>query len=286
MVKFERRNMGIWSCFIPFLAMIAVQTVMLILLSGVFTAKSNVEDGMGGIILLFIIRVIHIVLFGYWYFRLLAKNNYKNTDAKGREGIRGILEALMRNAKEFLTTRNLIIIIFVGIYIQIGGAYLLTYILQLFPRIYEEYAAMLTDMTAISIWTFLYIAIASPIAEELIFRGVILKYAKDNAPFIIANILQAALFGVFHGNIIQGIYAFLLGMVIGYIYYLSGSVIPCVIVHMSVNISGLYLDKILPEDLPEVVKVSLMLTSIGIIVFCIRKLLKEKENKDTRGRYE
>ena len=53
----------------------------------------------------------------------------------------------------------------------------------------------------------LYAALLGPIEEELTFRGVIFYSAKKALPFWAANLFQALLFGIFHMNLIQGIYA-------------------------------------------------------------------------------
>lgn len=62
---------------------------------------------------------------------------------------------------------------------------------------------------------FLYTVLVAPVVEELIFRGLVLrgleKYGK-----IFAILISAILFGLFHGNIVQGPYAFAVGLVLGY----------------------------------------------------------------------
>lgn len=63
---------------------------------------------------------------------------------------------------------------------------------------------------------FLYASVLAPIAEELLFRGYILRslqpYGKKFAVFA-----SALLFGLFHGNLLQTPYAFLMGLLLGYI---------------------------------------------------------------------
>lgn len=62
---------------------------------------------------------------------------------------------------------------------------------------------------------FLYAGILAPIAEEILFRGLIqrtlLPYGKR-----FAILCSAFTFGIFHGNLLQSPYAFLVGLVLGY----------------------------------------------------------------------
>jgi len=60
------------------------------------------------------------------------------------------------------------------------------------------------------------IVLVAPFLEEWIFRGAILRQlAPYGANFAI--ITQATLFGLWHGNLYQGIFAFLLGLILGYV---------------------------------------------------------------------
>lgn len=63
---------------------------------------------------------------------------------------------------------------------------------------------------------FLYAGLLAPVAEEILFRGLILRslepYGKKLAIFV-----SALLFGIFHGNIVQSPFAFAVGLVLGYV---------------------------------------------------------------------
>lgn len=67
-----------------------------------------------------------------------------------------------------------------------------------------------------SMWMLLYAGILGPITEELWFRGVILKSAMPYGKRF-AIVVSSILFGVFHGNIPQGIFASVIGLVLAYV---------------------------------------------------------------------
>ncbi len=81
---------------------------------------------------------------------------------------------------------------------------------------------------------FLYTGILAPIAEEILFRGLILRslmpFGKKLAIFV-----SALLFGVFHGNIVQSPFAFMVGLVLGYVA-VEYSVAWAMVLHMFNNL--------------------------------------------------
>lgn len=133
-----------------------------------------------------------------------------------------------------------------GIVMLVPGMQLLsTYIISLtsalFPgwlKIYEDLIESAGLDNGLTFGLFLYSVILAPISEELVFRGVTLRQAQKYVPFWAANLLQALLFGVFHMNMIQGIYAFCLGLILGYVCEKSGSIYNAVLLHMLFNFWG------------------------------------------------
>lgn len=74
--------------------------------------------------------------------------------------------------------------------------------------------AVAMDSTSFSM--FLYGGILAPISEEILFRGLVqrefMPYGKR-----FAILCSAFMFGIFHGNLLQTPYAFLVGLVLGYV---------------------------------------------------------------------
>ena len=64
----------------------------------------------------------------------------------------------------------------------------------------------------------LAVCIVGPIAEELVFRGMIFGKLRRAFSFWPAAIISGIMFGVFHMNIMQGVYASVLGVLLAYVY--------------------------------------------------------------------
>ncbi|MBQ1171067.1 MAG: CPBP family intramembrane metalloprotease [Lachnospiraceae bacterium] len=83
----------------------------------------------------------------------------------------------------------------------------------------------------------LVMVICAPIAEELLFRKLIIDRTVQFGEKL-AILLSALMFGFYHGNIYQFCYAFVLGCVFGYVYAKSGKVIYTIVLHMMINFLG------------------------------------------------
>lgn len=63
---------------------------------------------------------------------------------------------------------------------------------------------------------FLYGCIAAPIGEEIVYRGFVLRYLERFGKHF-AIVVSSVLFGVMHCNFVQGVFAFFIGLVLGYV---------------------------------------------------------------------
>ena len=119
---------------------------------------------------------------------------------------------------------------------------------------------------------FLYMAIIGPVAEELAFRGMVLKTLM---PFgkRFAIVCSAFLFGIFHCNIIQAPMAFLVGLVLGYVAA-EYSIAWAMVLHM---INNMFLGDILTRLIPNETAASIVLwlflvaSAITTVIVLIRK---------------
>lgn len=86
-----------------------------------------------------------------------------------------------------------------------------------------------------NVFMFLAAVVAAPIFEELIFRGIILDGFLRNYSKWPAIIMSSLIFGVAHLNPWQFVVAFLLGIFLGWIYYRTRSILPCIAIHVFAN---------------------------------------------------
>jgi membrane protease YdiL (CAAX protease family) len=97
---------------------------------------------------------------------------------------------------------------------------------------------LLTIATSNSIWAnFLIMVLFAPVAEELLFRKLLIdrtaKYGEG-----ISVLLSALIFGLFHGNLNQFAYAFVLGGIFGFIYVKTRDIKYTIFLHMLINFMG------------------------------------------------
>ena len=81
----------------------------------------------------------------------------------------------------------------------------------------------------------------SPLAEEMIFRGVIFNRFKRYLPVTVSGIISAVLFGIYHGNVVQALYGFAAGCLFAWIYHKRGSFGQTVLLHGVMNVTGFLL---------------------------------------------
>lgn len=76
----------------------------------------------------------------------------------------------------------------------------------------------------------LNIVVIPPIVEEMMFRGMILQGLRRFGDGF-AVVASAALFGLFHGNFAQTVFAFLCGLVLGFVVIRTNSLLPSILIH-------------------------------------------------------
>lgn len=84
---------------------------------------------------------------------------------------------------------------------------------------------------------FIYAGVLAPIMEEWIFRRVLLDRLRRYGD-VIAILISALAFGMFHGNFSQFFYATALGMIFGFVAVRTNSILYTIALHMVINMIG------------------------------------------------
>lgn len=89
--------------------------------------------------------------------------------------------------------------------------------------------------------------IIAPVVEELLFRGLIYKRLRANLKTVPAMLLSAFIFGLVHANIVQFVYAFLIGIIVAFVYERFRTIVAPVLFHLGANLLSVLITNFAPE---------------------------------------
>lgn len=128
----------------------------------------------------------------------------------------------------------------------------------------QEIEQMLSEMLH-NRWGYLAIGILAPIVEEMVFRGAILRTllllggrGNDQSSMLNAQsskfkafaaiLISALLFGAVHGNVQQFVHATLIGLLLGWMYYRTNSIVPGIVFHWINNTAAYVIANVIPNS--------------------------------------
>lgn len=272
-----KRVSRILICLLPLLITVMLQNLVSIPLCGVTAVATILKDYHAGfpfaeiyqdilalwssgpfmIWLSAIYAAAAIAIFGFWYQKKLAKDQEQVPVSSA-------------------FNKWIILAIFL---LAIGLQYAVTYLMSFIGALRPDWMQVYEDLMdtagigSLSPVTVIYACAIAPVSEELIFRGVTLGYAKKAMPAMAAVCLQAVLFGVFHMNMIQGIYAAVLGLFLGYVREAGGTVAIPMLLHAIFNVCGTFLNPYMYYRIEQPfffllwLTVGVLLTYAGIFLF-------------------
>ena len=69
----------------------------------------------------------------------------------------------------------------------------------------------------------LVLGILMPTCEELVYRGLVYKRLRYTSPFWAAAMYSSLVFAFTHGNLVQGLYGFIMGLMFCYVWFCEGT---------------------------------------------------------------
>ena len=105
------------------------------------------------------------------------------------------------------------------------------------PKYSPAYQEALKVLYAPPFWQqIFYSGLLIPVLEELFFRGLVFRLSRKWMPFWVSMIVSALLFGLYHGNLVQFVYAGICGLYLAYLYEKYHSIIVPIFAHMTMNL--------------------------------------------------
>lgn len=108
--------------------------------------------------------------------------------------------------------------------------------------------------------TILKSVILAPLAEEITFRGLVFRRMKEYTSFWPAALVSSLLFGLYHMNLMQGIFAFIYGLLLCAIYDRFKNLWAPIAMHAAANLISILI---------QVIGLSYPSIPVYILVMCI-----------------
>lgn len=109
-------------------------------------------------------------------------------------------------------------------------------LIEQFNASYESISTFSTPLELA--FTILSVAVVTGIAEELVFRGAAMKRLIPVFGKGVSVVITALIFGMSHGTPIAMGYAFIIGLLFGYMYVSYGSIVPSLVCHIFFNLTS------------------------------------------------
>ncbi len=120
----------------------------------------------------------------------------------------------------------------------------------------------------------LTIVFVTPFMEELFFRGLIYNRIKGYNDYIMASFLSSILFGLYHMNLVQGIYGFVMGMLMCLVYERYKSILAPIFMHILANGTAFIIGhNKLSAKVSDVLIFNIIVTLVEMGVFVVNVML-------------
>ena len=127
--------------------------------------------------------------------------------------------------------------------------------------------------------------VLSPLAEETVFRGITLQRLyllchekkSGKTAFLLAAGLSSLLFGIYHGSLVQGLYAAAMGFLFCLFLALGGNLFRVIVLHGGANVMTLFLSR---AGTFRRASASVMAGAFGIAFCCGGYVLFSRKHKN------
>ena len=213
-------------------------------------------NGNGSLLLMVLAYSVFVLVFGLLYYFLIYRKMY--------------------SVKEGLCPGNIGIIIAMALAGQGVSMVIMNIINIISPATIKKYGEMVSGIELGKNNPFLIIftvSIMAPLAEELLFRGMIYSTMRKAFGFWFTLVFSAIVFGAYHMNLVQFIYVIPIGIALGVIYEKTQTIWASMLFHLAFN-SFSYVTDIILSNIPDIFNMIFAILCIPLFIICMIKLKK------------
>lgn len=124
-----------------------------------------------------------------------------------------------------------------------------------------------------------------PVMEELLYRGLIYRRLRTFLYPRTAILWSSLVFALIHGNVVQGIYAFALGMALAYFYEHYHSIKAPIFAHMVMNLTSVILTQyqIFQWQFAKPLRVGIVTVGCAFVAACMFVLIMNTTQEECDG---
>lgn len=261
---------------LPVLMMIGIQFIGTIVIMawymiryGVTTGTQMVWDNLIGVMV--VTQVLTLLISGLWYGLWIVRGR------KNRE----------QEEKPRFSARSFGSVLCLAIGAQCLVSLLLAAWQYISPEQIDAYNEMIENsgIGELTVLSAIATVIMAPIGEEIVCRGLTVEYLKRaGAGFWVINVVQAVLFGIMHLDLVQGTYAFFVGLICGYLALKYKTLLASILFHLCFNAYSTFGSPLL-EKVEAINSLAFQTGSIviGIAVFFLGIRLLKKDLEEEKG---
>lgn len=173
-----------------------------------------------------------------------------------------------------LPLKKVVMLIFAGLSLVSLNALTVVGISMLFPDAYDLHVENMMGLTSSGGWLMVVsVGLAAPFIEEIMFRGLITNELDRVMSYKWIIFVQALLFGIYHMNIVQGIYTFILAIFMGYALHWTGSIFAPLIIHIVNNMSSVIMSEFV-DSTSDIVNIGFGIWILASLFFVLPYTLK------------
>ena len=242
------KGKSVWSMLWELVSPVLLYLLLTMILTGVLEMVCYpLAEPKNAMWLLTLVNALQIPVFlwGYQRQRLKGAEEWKTLLTGGTEkDVRPMKKAENKPVwKRSFGPADLLLAVLGGFFLARGFNGLIG--LTPLPRLFSGYQSVTESIYGAGLLAQVFASVVTaPVLEELLMRGLVYSrlrsFFSDVRPAVLAG---ALVFALFHGNVVQGIYAFFIGLYFVWLYEAYHSLVPAVLAHASANATSILLEQ-------------------------------------------